>query len=140
MEPEATLTMRNVTEKKCGQAHDIHGGVAHAQGKNHITVTNSTLSDNEAFNGAVFFLNDSSLTFTSCEVRGDLAINLGGVFTLVKSSATISKSVFTSNHAQDGAVIYMVDSAAQITESSITGNAAIVKGDGVSCLGKEIRR
>lgn len=135
MSPSSTLTMTNTTQSGCGHIHDLYGGVARAQTDNVITVTDSLLSGNEAFNGAVFFLNHSTLTLARTELRDNMAINLGGVFALVESAAVITDSTINFNDAQDGGAVYMIDSTVYMATSLITGNHAIVRGDDVSCMG-----
>lgn len=87
--------------------------------------------------GGVFSIQiDVELTVINSFFTGNSAKFEGGVFSLSDASCNITSSIFTSNVATEGAVIYIIDSKLFIQESSFHNNGALsttLQGGVFSC-------
>ncbi len=112
--------------------------------KTNLTVEDSTISDNSAFEGAGVWAYNCTADINNCTVRGNSATELGGGFSFVNSvatsRATINNSIMTGNSASGsadgtgGALFFegFSYSPHRVTNCLITDNIAYSNGGGLS--------
>lgn len=108
--------------------------------KTNLTVNDSTISYNNAFEGAGIWVYNGTANITNCMVLGNSATQLGGGFAFINSPTIIDNSIITSNSATStvgatgGALFFegWSDSPHQITNCLITDNTAYSYGGGLS--------
>lgn len=102
------------------------GGVAFLSGT--LTVTNSTISNNEANVGGGISFGNGTLTITNSTISGnDAATSSGGGIVISNNSiVTITKTIISGNTAETfgGGIGLFGPSTATISDSTISGNTA----------------
>ena len=111
----------------------VFGGVDGAGGgilnSGNLTITNSTISSNDATGVGGGIVNNANLTLTNSTVSGNDSSQLGGGI-YSGGTSTVSNSTFSGNTADDGAGIW-VASTATIVNSTFSGNTAADQGGGI---------
>ena len=131
---DAKLTLFNssVTGNK---ATTSGGGIANVGGA--VTLTNSTVSNNEATNytGGGIENREGILTLTNSSLSGNRAGNGGGIFDF-RGTVTLTNSSITDNHVFNGGggILTALDSAVTLIGSTVARNTAVQAGGGISSL------
>jgi M6 family metalloprotease-like protein len=105
-----------------------------------LTVDDSTISNNDAIEGAGVWAYNCIANVSDCMVRSNSATELGGGFAFINGLATINNSVMTGNSANGlvgstgGALFFegWSDIPHQVTNCLISDNAAYSDGGGLS--------
>jgi subtilisin family serine protease len=113
------------------------GGLALVE--TNLTIDDSTISGNDAIEGAGLFAYYCMADVNSCTAKDNSGAVLGGAFSFVGGLATINNSIFTGNSADGvggtgGAIFFewWSDSPHKVTNCLIAGNTADFDGGGLS--------
>ena len=105
-----------------GNASNAEGGGIRAANLGHLTVTNSTIDNNQASVGGG--ISGDVLTITSSTISGNVATgNGGGVFTF-SHNTRIENSTITKNRANEGGGVWNNSSPLTIQNTIIADNTA----------------
>ncbi|KAK3277752.1 hypothetical protein CYMTET_14259 [Cymbomonas tetramitiformis] len=125
----STLTITNST---LSDNNAKYGGIAHVYAGSTLIITNSTLSDNNAkFTGGVAFVYEGSTLIITNSTLSDNSATYGGVATVdTGSTCIITNSAITGNRASSyGGVAFVYDgSTLIITNSTLSDNSAATGG------------
>ncbi len=105
-----------------------------------LTVKNSTFSDNQGFEGGGIFNKDGTLVVMFSLFENNVARFSGGGINTT-NSAEITNTLFTNNkassteHPSSGGAIFATNGTTTITNSTISGNFADIRGGGIENYG-----
>ena len=108
------------------------GGGLHAVSSN-VTMINCTCRKNRADSGGLFFMNRSSLLILNTYIGDNRAGINGGAVVSFSSKVTIRFSLVKGTYAQLGGVVYSNASSIAIERSMLDGNLAMIDGGVVYC-------
>jgi len=121
------------------------GGISISWGYHNIVAINGcTIQDNAlyststSYGGGIYYLagpgyNTATMTITDSTIKGNTAINGGGIYN-DQSTITITGSTIQENNAVTGAGIWS-SGTTSISDSTITGNVALIQGGGIHFQG-----
>jgi|GEM_PF-3465161 len=126
--PGVNVVLNHLTITK--GVSDSGGGIYNDHAE--LTVTNSILSDNIAYNsGGAIMVHTGTLTVTGSSFSNNSAVK-GGSIAQYYGTSVVSDSIFSSNSATDnGGGVYNIGGTLTVTGSTFTGNTAY-NGGGIS--------
>ncbi len=86
------------------------------------TITNCTLTENNAVTGGGIYCNSSFSMLTNCTITGNNATSYGGGIRLQGSSPEINNSIIAGNNSSYGGGIYCHQSSPALTNCTIAQN------------------
>ncbi len=119
-----------------GGIYNFTSDVAVGQRNSTLTVVNSTVGKNKAFNGGGIYNQNQNpgeaavLSVIGSTFKGNYATDSGGAL-LTNSIASISSTVFTDNYALSGGAVYNYSGVVTLTNSTVSGNRAGAFGGGI---------
>ena len=127
---DGKLTINNATIKENGSAISTLGGGVFVGESANLTIADSTLSQNNAVDGAGLYVCGST-TLSNVEVSTNTATgNGGGVFVGESANLTITNSTLSQNNAVDGAGLYVCGTTT-LSGVTILKNEASHNGGGI---------
>jgi hypothetical protein len=129
-----SLTVSNSTIS--GNSAAKHGGGIFNNSNLTLAVSNSTLSGNSAgtFGGAIFN-NNGAITLTNSTLSGNNATYGGGIFnqlgTITISNSTLSGNSATTSGGSGGGIFNNSNLTLTVSNSTISGNSAAKHGGGI---------
>jgi predicted outer membrane repeat protein len=108
------------------------GGTVQGEGSN-ITISHSTFHSNSAKIGVLNLFKSSCMITCSYFVRNSATKN-GGTTIIDRGTLSVYNSVFVDNTATLGGVIYAINATVSVSNSSYSGNRAIINGGGIYLL------
>ena len=124
----ATVTFYNSTVSG-NTASGANGGGIYNSGK--LTMTNSTITNNSAFDGGGIANPGGTLTVTNSTIANNSASGYGGGIYNEHNTLIVTNSTITNNSAQKGGGIYNIDAALTVTNSTIANNKGTDRGGGI---------
>jgi CSLREA domain-containing protein len=130
----ADLTLDSLTVRH-GRCNTVgcHGGGINSSNASSLTVTNSTISGNNATNGGGgIFSEFNTVTVTNSTISGNSATYGGGIYS-EQNTVTVTNSTISGNSASVGGGIYTYGStlSLSIANSLLSGNSAASNGGGI---------
>lgn len=135
------LTLENVTLSGGDGVGRIRGGAIADYGS--VTITDSVISGNTAFEGGAVFVENGSLTITNSVITKNVAnygggiTNYSGVMTMTNSTLSKNKALLYHGNPSFGGGLLSTTAQDTITGSLITGNSAS-KGGGLAVYGATV--
>lgn len=97
-----------------------------------VTISDSTINENNAQTGAGIYLNSGTLTISSTTMESNTATGDAGALCINNGSVTLTDCTISSNEAQNGGGIYIAsDVTATLTGCTISENSAKSTGGGL---------
>lgn len=123
-----------ITQNSTTDTYAFGGGINNAQGV--LTITNSTISENSAYEGGGINNVNGTLTVTNSIVSKNTASRGGGIYNTYGSLAVINTDI-DKNSASYGGGIYNDYHALSltVTDSTFTNNSVTVSGGGIYTAG-----
>ncbi|KAA3663967.1 MAG: hypothetical protein DWQ04_08115 [Chloroflexi bacterium] len=138
VENGATLTLQNVVVSNGRSTQN--GGALYIERLSTVTITNSTFSNNQGYNGGAIAMNGwggsdagGVFTVTNSSFSNNVATAAGlvgggngggGIYVSGGSTATVEGSTFTGNQAVNGGGIHVLLSNLTVTNSTFNSNIA----------------
>jgi hypothetical protein len=122
-----TVTISGLTIENGSAPNSTGGGIFNS---GTLTVTDSTITDNDALGGGGIETYNGKLTVSGSTISGNGGQAGGGIET-VEGTLTVSGSTFWGNTAINGGGIEGLSSSLTITDSTLSGNDATSNGGGI---------
>jgi parallel beta-helix repeat protein len=128
---DTTATMNDLTVSGGRGIGDLYGGGILNRGA--LTVSNSTISGNNAVSGGGIYNDADTLTVSNSTISS----NIGGGIYNDAATLTVSNSTIDANttSASGGGIYTTRNGSVTITDSTISGNTANDRGGGISLYG-----
>jgi hypothetical protein len=108
-----------------GAGNAAAGGAISCSDGGHVTVTDSVLADNAAYDGgALFGKGGCHFDLIDTELMDNVADDDGGAFRLESASATLQGVTVSGSQAKDGGAAILVESALVVRDSVFRDNEA----------------